>query len=72
MNTSQKAAKNGCLARILPIVFGPSTDLGNPVWENLLLLKEILDYAFAPGLCKVSITRLNDKITDFLTHFMIT
>ena len=42
------ASQMWCLARLLPLYIGEHIPVGDPHWENFLLLLTIVDYCLAP------------------------
>ena len=54
------------LGRILPIVIGDLVPVGDPYWENYLIMMRIVDLLFSPRTTKDLIGYLSRKI--FLHH----
>lgn len=48
MFLSFAASQMWCLARLLPLYIGEHVTVGDPHWDNFLLLLSIVDYCLAP------------------------
>lgn len=58
------SARVWCLLRLLPLVIGDKVPESEPVWDLLLLLKEIVDIILSPIINARYISYLSDLIAD--------
>lgn len=61
------ASRVWCLLRLLPLLIGNFVPEGEPVWDLLLMLKEIVDLILAPAINTTYISHLADLINDHHT-----
>lgn len=66
----QSASQMWCFIRFLPLLVGEKVPVGDPKWEVLLQLRDILFYVCAPVLHTGHTLVLMDLIEEFLQSFL--
>uniref|UniRef100_A0A1X7T9Z5 Uncharacterized protein n=1 Tax=Amphimedon queenslandica TaxID=400682 RepID=A0A1X7T9Z5_AMPQE len=65
----QSATQMWCLARLLPLLVGEFIPVGEPHWENFLLLLTIVEYVFGPVTSEDVVPYLKDLIREHHENF---
>lgn len=65
----QNAARNWCLIRFLPLIFGHMVPHGDSCWDLLLNLKDCVDQIFCPIFTSTSAVGLSHVLQENLQRF---
>lgn len=61
-----QAAENWCLLRLLPVIIGDKVDPLDPVWRQVITLKELVELVCAPTITTAQIAYLNVVVIEYL------
>lgn len=65
----QTAAQAWCMLRLLPLMVGSKVPRGDPVWEILLVLSDVVEYSTSTKCSPEQADMLADLIEEFLTRY---
>jgi len=61
-----QAAENWCLLRLLPVIIGDKVDPHDPVWQQVITLKELVELVCALKITTVQVAYLNIVDVEYL------
>lgn len=68
LKVKQKAVQIWCLLRLFPLMIGHLIPEGNPKWEMILALCDVVDTVTAPCISRGEALHLSDSVQKFHTH----